>query len=175
MQSVTTKPEEKQFVYNCIICERQFKNSAVGYVHFMSHFSKEFCSACQKFISREDWPRHCMIEHKKLTYECPECHFLYMKKSDCDKHIARKHTGPWIYCKQCDRRYCTLNGFKKHNCNPFSRHVPDGGVPAPVPSDSGAVASPVKEDSAKEAVIFANERRGFPESDAFVPSETEDD
>ena len=174
MQSVTTKPGDTATIYKCIVCERKFQNSALGYVHFMNHFSKEFCSVCKKFIARENWARHCMIEHNRLTHECTHCHFLYMKKSECDKHVARKHTGPWIYCKKCDKRYCTLNGFKAHGCQPFSKHVPDRSVPSPVPSDSGLEADPVKNGGSNDALIFANERRGFAESEAFIPGVPED-
>lgn len=174
MQSVTTNQAGAETTYACVVCDRKFKNSALGYVHYMSHFGNVFCSCCKRFVNRSDWPRHCQIEHSLLSHECQYCPYLYAKKNDRDKHVARKHIGPWYLCMKCKKRFHTEKAFKNHGCKPFSKHVPSRTVHHAVPSPPALLENGVKNGGIEESVIFENERRGFPDGDAFMASDSED-
>lgn len=124
----------------------------------MSHFGNVFCSQCETFVFREDWRRHCAIEHDMLSFECDHCHYLYSKKNDFDLHVARKHAGPWFKCNNCNVRYTTPGGFKRHKCNPFSRHVPVTPASDAVPDDAGFHKDPVHDNVVSKNAIFV---KGF--------------
>ena len=174
MQSVTTNQPGVESTYACVICERKFKNSALGYVHYMSHFGHVFCSCCKRFVHRADWQRHCQIEHHLLAHECAFCPYLYNRKNERDKHQARKHVGPWYRCTKCQKRFRTEKAFRKHGCNPFSKHVPRRTVHHSVPRAPALVEDGVENVKVEESVIFENERRGFPDSSTFMASDSED-
>ncbi len=165
MQSLTTSRADPATVYRCAVCDRQFKNSALGYVHYKSHFGQCFCMSCGVMVARQDWKRHCAIEHDLPQYECQECNNIYVRKDRYDEHLAREHNGPWFDCRRCKKRYRTAKGLLAHKCSPFSRHLkPVAGLKDAVFDHPGVEAGPVDEGvvGKRTTGIPAATKRGAP-------------
>lgn len=172
MQSVTTSREKDGTTYKCVVCDREFKSAALGFVHYQSHYGKSLCSICNTFVPQADWKRHCAIEHDCLNYECCHCPFIYSRKTELARHVARKHTGPWFQCKRCERRYKSSQGYAMHKCKPFSQHVPAGIEDEPVAADSALAENPVDKAVTPKIVVM---ERGFPDEETFLPNQLENE
>ena len=113
-------------IYQCSICEKNFKKMYLLKRHQICHSDKFFkCSKCiQKFKRKADLKKHLEIHSDSQTvFQCNICTKILKRKKDLGRHM-KIHEEKEYFCILCDKAFHYKHNLYTHSKSCFAKNNP---------------------------------------------------